>query len=368
MPGLTKPTHPFKVNRETENLVLLSRDLATQSEEWYSRPTEIEFSFNNLCNLECIMCGRHDDRVPGRTMDRATGLRALDEILPCALHLIPSAYSEPFLNDLDLVAEQCAKHQVSLFLFTNGLLCTEERFRKIQPQVHQLWFSFDSHVKETYEKIRVGSRFETVVENMKRTVELAEEDGTEITFQTVLMRLNVEQLPGYVRFIHSLGGKRINVQELIPHSSAYDDLKLESAFTDEKVLALIEQAKAAARECAVDLTLKLRPPFAGEVRSLPQPIDSKAVLASLREVAMEAMARSFPRFCAMAAHFLKVTPEGNVYPCCRSPESLKMGNIKESTFEAIWNGEAYRTFRKKMFTGNYDSTCRDCYIFRGYGA
>ena len=55
MPGLTKPTHPFKVNRETENLVLLSRDLATQSEEWYSRPTEIEFSFNNLCNLHCIM-------------------------------------------------------------------------------------------------------------------------------------------------------------------------------------------------------------------------------------------------------------------------------------------------------------------------
>ena len=43
MSGLVKPTHPFKVNRETENIVLLSRDLATRAPIWYSRPTEIEY-------------------------------------------------------------------------------------------------------------------------------------------------------------------------------------------------------------------------------------------------------------------------------------------------------------------------------------
>ncbi|MFH1999632.1 MAG: radical SAM protein [Planctomycetota bacterium] len=367
MPSMKKPGHAMKLHRETENFALLSRDLATRSAEWYSRPTEIEFAFNNFCNLRCVMCGKSDD-AQRETLDREVGIRAIEELLPNALHLTPSSYSEPFLNDLDLVTDLCARHDVSLFIFTNGLLCTEERFRKIQPAVDQLWFSFDSHIRETYERIRAGSRFDTVVENMRRTVALAEEDGTEICFQPVLMRWNVRELPDYVRFIASLGGRRINVAELIPYSSAYDEIKIEGAVPDSEVLRIIETACAAALENGIDLTLKLRPPFGGEALGRKVPKQLKKPIAALREVGMSSMARIYPFFCTMAAHYVKISPNGDLFPCCRSPQSLRMGNLHERSFEGIWNGEAYRSFRKEMMEGRYDPACRACPIFTAPGA
>lgn len=364
MAGLQKPSHPFKVNRECENIVLLGRDMAQASPLWRSRPTEIEFSFNNLCNLKCIMCGKADNE-PNCKMDKALGVNFLDQVLTDALHITPSANSEPFLNDMELLYDLCVKHNVTLFLFTNGMLCTEERFRRIQPRVHRLWFSFDSHVKETYEKIRVGANYETVVENMRRTVALAREDDTEITFHFVLMSLNLRHLPDYIRFVASLGGNQIKVQELLPNSTRYDELKLDGAFTDEEITEVLEQAKAAANEQKLDLTLNLHMPYRAEVKNLPIRHKSKDPMASLRELYMESFLRIFPHFCNMSAHYLKVTPTGEVFPCCRAPEVLKMGNIADATFEEIWNGEPYQRFREKMFNRDYESVCRTCSILTG---
>ena len=79
------------------------------------------------------------------------------------------------------------------------------------------------------------------------------------------------------------------------------------------------------RQFLMDLSLALRKPFAGEVRNLPMRIKSKAPMAAFRELYMESFLRIYPGFCNMAANYLKVTPEGDVYPCCRAPAILKMG-------------------------------------------
>ena len=67
----------------------------------------------------------------------------------------------------------------------------------------------------------------------------------------------------------------------------------------------------------------------------------------------------------MATNYLKVTPDGDVFPCCRGPESLRMGNIKDEPFEEIWNGEKFQSFRKKMFEGKYPAVCASCYVLVG---
>lgn len=352
------------MNRETENIILMSRDIATGSTVWKSRPSEIEFSFNNLCNLKCIMCGKADDE-PNMKMDKEAGVRFLDEALPYALHLTPSANSEPFLNDMDLIYDLCVRHNVTLFLFTNGALCTEEKFRKIQDRVHRLWFSFDSHVKETYEKIRVGARYEVVLQNMRRTVELAREDDTEITFHFVLMTLNMHELPDYVRFVADMGGTQLKVQELLPNSHNYHTLKVESAYSEEEIMKVLDKGLEVADEEKVDLVYCLRPPFNKETKNLPIRTSSKDPMASLREIYMEGVQKIYPHFCNMAANYLKVTPEGDVYPCCRAPSVLKMGNIHESGFEEIWNGKPYQLFRQKMFSGDYIDVCASCSVLTG---
>lgn len=46
----------------------------------------------------------------------------------------------------------------------------------------------------------------------------------------------------------------------------------------------------------------------------------------------------------------RVEVDGLVYPCCRCYESL--GNVHKNDFHEIWNGEAYRRFRKEAFKIN----------------
>ena len=72
-----------------------------------------------------------------------------------------------------------------------------------------------------------------------------------------------------------------------------------------------------------------------------------------------------PGFCPMAMNYAKVTPDGAVYPCCRGPSELEMGNVLHESFEGIWNGARYREFRRQMFAGEYPEVCRTCVVLTG---
>ena len=65
MPDAPLPSQqPRKIPRESENVLKLAEDLGLAREAWASRPTEIEFGFNNQCNLRCIMCHQADGIPP----------------------------------------------------------------------------------------------------------------------------------------------------------------------------------------------------------------------------------------------------------------------------------------------------------------
>ena len=80
---------------------------------------------------------------------------AIREAKPLGLNGVKLTGGEPILHpQFTRLLEIVRREDLNLTIETNGVLCTEEKFKKIQPRVHRLWFSFDSHVKETYEKIR----------------------------------------------------------------------------------------------------------------------------------------------------------------------------------------------------------------------
>jgi radical SAM protein with 4Fe4S-binding SPASM domain len=62
----------------------------------------------------------------------------------------------------------------------------------------------------------------------------------------------------------------------------------------------------------------------------------------------------------MASHYLKINPDGLVYPCCRAPQELVMGNLLEASFEKIWNNEPFKEFRRRMHAGDYLECCSTC--------
>lgn len=54
----------------------------------------------------------------------------------------------------------------------------------------------------------------------------------------------------------------------------------------------------------------------------------------------------------------KINPNGDVNPCFYI--LTKMGNIKEQSFEEIWNSPKYREFRRKMVENNLVPICENC--------
>ncbi len=353
-----------KIDRELDNEVLLAGDLATHALEWKSRPTRLEFSFNNLCNLKCVMCAKSDDE-PNWLLDEDVGIRFLDDVLPWTLHWTPSANSEPLLNDVNLIADLARKHVVWLHLFTNGTLLTLERYQKIRDRLHKLWISLDAATKETFESIRVPAKWDVVMANVKKVLPIALHDGVEITFNFVLMAKNWHEAGAYVDLVADLGGKACNIQELLPNSTQFEALKWEGKVSAEDLEKSLRNARERAAARKVDLTLELRPPWQAKDYHNPPPESFKAPIAELRLRHNDSIARNFPGFCPMATSYLKVNPDGAVYPCCRGPEELKMGDAKKESFEAIWNGPKYRAFRKSMFEGNYPKPCADCYVLVG---
>lgn len=353
-----------KVDRELDNEVALAADLATRSTVWKSRPTRLEFSFNNLCNLKCVMCAKSDDE-PNWLLDEDVGIRFLDDVLPWVLHWTPSANSEPLLNDMDLIAKYSRKHLVWLHLFSNGTLLTEERYLKIRDRLHKLWISLDAATRETFEAIRVPARWDPVMENVRRVLPLALEDGVEVTFNYVLMSKNWHECAAFVELVADLGGTACNIQELLPNSSKFDELVWEGKVDPSDIEAELRRARDAASRRRVDLTLELRPPFQGRFYHNPERQSFKAPLAELRLRHTDAISRTFPGFCSMATSYLKVNPDGGVYPCCRGPEELRMGDARTQSFEEIWNGEKYQELRRRMFERDYPEVCRNCYVLVG---
>lgn len=353
-----------KFRRESDNVMLLAQDLGAGRVVWRSRPTEIEFGFNNHCNLQCVMC-HQSDGIPSKEMPMERAREVLAEMLPLAIHLTPSDASEPLMNDLDEIVAQCRHHDVTLLLYCNGTLIDERVFDKVGPVTHRIWFSIDTPDPATFERLRVGADFAQFDANVRAVMPRARKLGVDVGFNAVVMEPNWRQLPGLVDWVADVGGDELQIQELLPNSTGYHRLKTEGVVPDAELARVIEQVRARALARRVNVALHMKQPFGGTIWARPQRQTSRAPLAEVRDLHMDSLAAMHPGFCPMAMSYTKVTPDGNVYPCCRGPDELVMGNVLDESFEAIWNGPRYRAFRQAMLDGAYPDVCASCVVLTG---
>ena len=59
--------------------------------------------------------------------------------------------------------------------------------------------------------------------------------------------------------------------------------------------------------------------------------------------------RSIPCFAGVANAF--ITPPGDVFPCVPARKDFYMGNIKEESFDEIWQSEAAEEVRRRIGRG-----------------
>lgn len=224
----------------------------------------------------------------------------------CAVHL--SGNGEPLLHKhiIEMIKYAHKKKILDVFMHTNATLMTEDVSRELlQAGLTRLIISIDSPIKETYESIRRGAKFETVKHNIETLSRIKKEMGLSypiIRIQMVEMKVNQKEIALFDkifgRLVDSLG-----------HVSY---------------------------------------------------INYKGLDSENRAIKTKVYRKDF--ICDQLWQRLSIEWDGRVYACLVINEDFCFGDISEKTIKEMWHSDLMNDLRVKHKTGRFESIagCQRC--------
>ncbi|WP_041833445.1 radical SAM protein [Actinoplanes sp. N902-109] len=321
-------------------------------------PRHLQLEITSACNLRCTMClVRY--RPPVNKLAGAMPLdlftRLVGEV-PGLNRLTLQGLGEPLLSPyLPEMIRVAVADGITVGFNSNATLLTERRARElVASRVDWLHVSLDGADAATFEGIRDGATFDTVVANLAGLVTAKRAAGSStpwIRVVFVAMRQNVGQLPALVRLLSSIGVDELHVQNL-SHSFSDTDpagsyAGIRAFAADQALWTGADEARAGdafaqARQEAAAAGLRLRLPVTG------------------------APAADEPRGCSWPWDAAYITSAGVVQPCCMvmGDDRVALGDLTERSFPEIWSGPAYQDFRRRLTGTEPPEVCRGCSLYR----
>lgn len=364
----------------------------------------------NRCNLLCEMCYfslEWKKKVPKREMSPELFRKIADSMFPIAKRLILTVGYEPLMSKSfpDMLNVTSRYHIPHVSFITNGTLLNRKNIEQIiHAGVNEVIVSLDSANPKTYETIRRGSKFKKVASNLELLQQMKSEfnrSNPEINLGVVLMRKNMEELPGVLHFANKLGIRRVSATHLIPYSGL--NLQKESLNLHKELAnRCLDEARNLARELEIEFSAPFNfkvtqtriaagektesddeipcdqpgdlegkeepiieteelkkgydPPESGmrEKRESPQPALDDSSQSGTNDCAAEKIR------CHWPFEEIIISPDGKVTPCCYWYEAINMGDFNLQDFTEIWNSKEYATLRDQLKSGDLRATCRSC--------
>ncbi len=337
-------------------------------------PESLQIEVTAACNLRCAMClvrYRPPVNKLAGAMTEDLFRQIVDEV-PTLRRLTLQGLGEPLLSPYLLGMVRYAKARgVSVGFNSNATLLSAARAGElIDAGLDWLHVSLDGAQAQTYEGIREGASFETVLENLTGLVaakRAAGRDNPWVRVVFVAMRRNVAELPALVRRLAGIGVDQLWVQNL------------SHTFSDADPAGQYQQI----REYAEDQALWTDEDRAAAEGGGPAGLGGGSVEAAFAQAQQEASAYGvqlrLPRLTAASAPTIHdgpgctwpwdgayVTSQGVVQPCCMvmGDDRIALGRLGEQSFPEIWHGEAYIQFRKKLASDDPPEVCRGCALYQ----
>lgn len=169
----------------------------------------IQLAISNKCNLKCIMCCENfssqfdaSDTYPCQNIYDKSFYDELLKHIPSLKEVI-CAGGEPFLDNgyLDLMdAIVKTNRNCRISIVTNGTILNNRIKSLLENGNFNINLSLDSCFKETYERIRVNARFDTVMENVKYFGGVMKRQGKTLQIPVCALKENCKEIPNLVRF------------------------------------------------------------------------------------------------------------------------------------------------------------------------
>jgi|TARA_B100001971_G_scaffold155924_1_gene145413 radical SAM protein with 4Fe4S-binding SPASM domain len=290
---------------------------ARRLEKLYDFPLFLVFEDMFQCNLKCIMCLHsskdnksieYEGRMPWEMF-----VKMMEE---ASTHKCPSmtfaGYCEPLLDTRlpEMISLARKAGMVDIMLNTNATLLTEEIGQElIENGLTRLRIGFDGVTAETYEKIRRGSKYEKVRNNVLNFIALRDKLKSKlpvVRISCVHLSVNDHEIKDFVHFWKEKADY-VTVQKYRPHE-----------------LKKVGPGEQHGHEARASENVKCSEPW----------------------------------------ERLFVRGNGDVYICCQAKYGPRVGNLNVNSLSEIWNSDVANNLRGAILKGDWESipTCKECMI------
>lgn len=217
-----------------------------------SFPEHVEFELTNACNLRCRMCPRSKMKRPVEDMPWTLFTSLVDECRGKVQSTYLHQFGEPLLyHDLVKAINYASEAGIHVSLSTNCTLLDHQAANEIlASDLDEIVLCLDSLDPDTYESLRIGADFETVLENIKRFIRLRSGSKPRIVLQAIDMPLDKSQVPEYEK----LGADFVLIKEYTNWAGMLPGRDLKDRFQCNKLeRCLTIQSNGNAVRCCRDL-------------------------------------------------------------------------------------------------------------------
>lgn len=326
-------------------------------------PTHLQVELTTACNLNCPACPR-SACLGGGSPSHLTPerfLQIVDAMRPAKITL--SGLGEPLLSPHLFELIRIAKRLgVAINTTTNGLFLTPDRcIELMQSGLDLLKVSLDAATPDTYRLMRGTNTFWHVLDGVRLLNEVKKQQHAStpaLRFNYLVTQQNYREMAETVDLAEKLGVQAIYFQPLDLFGLEDRQPALVGALTAEALAHEIRRALSAEQGKQVRTNLRdffqRLPEYWRKYQIQP---DRKSQSGTHYSEAR----RLFPA-CLLPWFSAYITVTGDMRPCCScwSAETT-MGNVFESPFDAVWNGERYHKLRQAFRNGNRPfPVCETC--------
>ncbi len=288
-------------------------------------PISISFEPTTSCNLRCPEC-------PSglRSFTRATGMlgqplfqNVIDQLAPTLSYLTFYFQGEPYLHPqfLDMV-QYAASKNIYTATSTNAHYLKDENARlTVESGLDRLIISIDGTTQDTYQSYRVGGSLERVIEGARNIIawkKKLKSKTPHVMFQFLVVKPNEHQIPE----VYTLA-KQIGVDQVVLKTAQIYDYANGSDLIPEQ-----DQYSRYRKMNDGSYTIK----------------------------------NSLDNHCWKMWHSCVITWDGKIVPCCFDKDAHHvLGDLTKNSFEEVWNGDAYHSFRASLLRSRSEiEICKNC--------
>ena len=182
------------------------------------RIQHLRLAIDDSCNLRCPSC-RKGMIFHKQGSAYNLGIKLADKINdwlhsyehPIQVHI--GSDGDPFASHVyrHFMEQTPERHNIKYSILTNGLMFKEfhSRVPYVINNLHELGVSIDGATKETYEKLRLGGKWEKIIEGLECMAEQKQQHGFRFILHFVVQKDNYHEMEAIIDLGEKYGADRV---------------------------------------------------------------------------------------------------------------------------------------------------------------